>query len=146
MLDAHRDVTETRSGPELRVFQMGKPWCPLLRFQGKLTKESQVLLGRFCSSWKKPVCHHLHMMPPGHQLQQALDQAERVPSFDLQLRLFVKTNRTALGSGGPAGNSPSSAPGERGGAPRCCPSESCVITVPRSFQDGGLTHGYEMRG
>lgn len=35
-------------------------------------------------------------MPPGHQLQHALDQAERVPSFDLQPRLCVKTNQSVF--------------------------------------------------
>lgn len=87
------------------ALQTEKRWCAHLKFQGKLSKESQVLLGHFYSSWKKPVCSHLHMMPPGHQLQHALDQTGRLAPSTCSSACF-KTKQTAFSSGEPAGNSP----------------------------------------
>lgn len=128
------------------ALQTEKPWCHLLKFQEKLSKESRVLLGHFHSSWKKPVCPCLHSMPPGHQLQQRW------------IRLGGSLLRPAALPALRANRSPSAlaSPGEfillshRGSVGhRNVALRQCVLSLYLSFlpfQDGCPTRRSEARG
>lgn len=145
MLDAHSDAAEVRSGTEMCASQAGKPLCPLLKFQGKLTKESQVLLGHFYSSRKKP-CVNICIW-----CLQAISFNKRRIRLSGSLpstHSFVcfKTKQAACNPGEPAGSSPFLFTKEAGNTEMLPLGNLCNHSTTLSFQDGRLTHRCEMRG
>lgn len=137
--DAHIGITEMRSGPQAHACQTEKPCCPLLKFQGELTKSPEALLGLFfffflflplSEQTRVTICirclRAISFNEPGIRLGGSL--------LDLQVLSFLRQTTAPAAAGSPLevlrgkGTRQSLSPGHLGGG--CAPTPGTVLSLP----------------